>query len=85
MSKTNQRLLDNNFELGGNTLLRQFSHWRRMKCTTMGYYSNGPGLKNMLILFVYHRFGRPIFALHGWYHQQPRLQALLHRFRPSGG
>ena len=85
MNKAKQHIFDRNYELGGNSLLRQFAHWRRMKYSTMGYYSNGPGLKNMLVLFVYHRLGRPIFAIHGWYHRQPRLQALARRLRPGKG
>jgi len=84
MNKPEQRILDSNYELGGNSLLRQFSHWRRMNCSTMGYYSNGPGLKNMLILFIYHRLGKPIFIVHGWYYRQPRLQALVQRLRRLG-
>lgn len=83
MSKHEQRILDQNYELGGNGLLRQAKHWQRMKCTTMGYYSNGPGLKNMLILFVYHRLGKMIFRLHGWYHRSDRLKAWVARIRPA--
>jgi len=83
MSKPERPILDQNYELDGNSLLRQAGHWRRMKCATMGYYSNGPGLKNMLVLFVYHRLGKPIFQLHGWYHRQHRLKAMVSRIRPA--
>lgn len=76
-------LLNANYELGDNSLLRQFNHLRRMRLSTMGWYHNGPGLKNLCILFIYHYLGRSIFRLHAWYHQQPRLRALIGRFIPG--
>jgi len=76
-------LLDKNYELGDNGLFRQLNHLRRMKLTTMGWYHSGPGLKNLVVLFVYHRLGRSIFRLHAWYLQQPKLKAMLDRFLPG--
>lgn len=73
-------LLNDNYELGDHSLLRQLKHLRRMRTGTMGWYHNGPGLKNLGVLFIYHYLGKPIFRLHAWYQNQPRLKALLGRF-----
>jgi hypothetical protein len=83
MKNKQQKLLTDNYELSDNHLLRQLNHLRRMKYSTMGWYHSGPGLKNICILFIYHRLGRPIFRLHAWYQQQPRLQARINRFIPG--
>jgi len=76
-------LLDQNYELGDNHLLRQLSHLRRMKLSTMGWYHSGPGFKNIIVLFIYHRLGRTIFRLHAWYQHQTRLKALVGRYIPG--
>lgn len=83
MKNKQTRLLDDNYELGDNSLLRQLNHLRRMKFSTMGWYHSGPGLKNIVILFIYHRLGRVIFRLHAWYHQQPKLKAVIARIVPG--
>jgi len=83
MKNKQARLLNDNYELGDNGLLRQLNHLRRMKLSTMGWYHSGPGLKNIVVLFIYHRLGRVIFRLHAWYHQRPKLKAMVGRFMPG--
>ena len=83
MKNKEQKLLNDNYELSDNHLLRQFNHLRRMQFSTMGWYHNGPGLKNIVVLFVYHHLGRPIFRLHAWYQQQPKIKAIISRFIPG--
>jgi hypothetical protein len=83
MKNKPHQCLDHNYELGDNSLLRQLNHLRRMRFSTMGWFHSGPGLKNIVVLFVYHRLGRPIFRLHAWYQQQPRIKALLSRILPG--
>lgn len=80
MTKPKQKLLNQNYELGGNSLLRQFNHWRRMQHSIMGYYGGGPSLRSLLVMSVYHYLGKPIFQLHAWYQQQPGLKAFVGRF-----
>ena len=75
-------LLNDNYELGDHSVLRQLNHLRRMRTSTMGWYHNGPGLKNLGFLFFYHYLGKPVFRLHAWYQQQPRLRSMLGRFSP---
>jgi hypothetical protein len=83
MKNKPHQLLDQNYELGDNKLLRQLNHLRRMRFSTMGWFHSGPGLKNIVVLFVFHRLGRPIFRLHAWYQHQPRIKALLRRILPG--
>ena len=83
MKNKPHQLLDQNYELGDNKLLRQLNHLRRMRFSTMGWFHSGPGLKNIVVLFIFHRLGRPIFRLHAWYHHQPRIKALLRRILPG--
>ena len=82
MKNKPHQLLDQNYELDDNKLLRQLNHLRRMRFSTMGWFHSGPGLKNIVVLFVFHRLGRPIFRLHAWYQHQPRIKALLRRILP---
>lgn len=83
MKNKQYQLLNDNYELGDNSLMRQLNHLRRMRTSTMGWYHSGPGLKNLLVLFIYHYLGRSIFRLHAWYQQQPGLKALVGRFIPG--
>lgn len=83
MKNKQKRLQDQNYELSDNRLLRQLNHLRRMRSSTMGWYHSGPGLKNITVLFIYHRLGRPIFRVHAWYQQQDRLKALFRRVMPG--
>ena len=76
-------LLNQNYELGDNKLLRQLNHLRRMHFSTMGWFHSGPGLKNIVVLFILHRLGRPIFHLHAWYQQQTRIKMLFRRVLPG--
>jgi len=83
MKNKQSRILDKNYELSDDRLLRQLNHLRRMRSSTMGWYHSGPGLKNIAVLFIYHRLGRPIFRVHAWYQQQHRLKALFRRILPG--
>jgi hypothetical protein len=83
MKNNQKQLLNQNYELSDNRLLRQLNHLRRMRFSTMGWYHSGPGLKNIMVLFVYHRMGRPIFRVHAWYQQQDKLKALFRRVMPG--
>lgn len=82
MKNKQYHLLNRNYELGDQRLLRQLNHLRRMRTGTMGWYHNGPGLKNLGVLFIYHYLGKPVFRLHAWYQDQPRLKALVGRVAP---
>ena len=85
MGKKQKPVLNHRYDLAGNTILRQFVHWVRMKTSTMGNYDTGPGLLCMLKLGVLHYFGNPIFRIRIWLRNQYALKAkvrhVLAKFR----
>jgi hypothetical protein len=85
MNNKQQKLINSNYELGGNSLLRQFNHWRRMRLSIMGFYGGGPSLRNLLVMSFYHYLGKPVFRLQYWYLQQFRLKAFVSRVLPKRG
>ncbi|NKB60779.1 MAG: hypothetical protein GKR95_01105 [Gammaproteobacteria bacterium] len=79
MSDQKQPTLSRNYEISGNTIPRQFRHWTRMKTGVMGNYDTGPGLKNLIILWVLHKVGKPIFFVRTWLNNQYELKQRLKR------
>ena len=79
MNQKEKPVLKANFELEGNSTLRTINHWVRMKTSLMGNYSTGPGLKNLIIMFVLHHFGKPLFRLRVWLSNQYALKARLRK------
>lgn len=82
MKNKPEYILDRNYQLGNNSVLRQLNHLRRMQFSTMGWYHNGPGLKNLCVLCVYHYLGSTIFRVYAWIERHPRLNALVGRLLP---
>ena len=72
-------MLNKNYEIQGNTVPRQMRHWVRMKASIVGNYATGPGLKNLVLLWVLHKMGKPIFRLRVWLNNQYGLKAKLRR------
>ncbi|NKB76499.1 MAG: hypothetical protein GKR96_05490 [Gammaproteobacteria bacterium] len=83
MNESKKNSLNGNYEIVGNTVPRQFRHWTRMKTAVMGNYDTGPGLKNLAILWVLHKVGKPIFFARVWFNNQhglkQRIKGLLGR------
>ena len=48
-------MLNKDYEIDGNPVMRQIRHWIRMKTAIMGNYATGPGLKNLLRLWLLHK------------------------------
>ena len=70
-------MLNHNYEIQGNSIIRQMRHWIRMKTTVMGNYATGPGLKNLVLLGVLHRFGKPIFQVRVWLNNQYAMKRFI--------
>lgn len=79
MSEHKKPTLKTNYELEGNSLPRQGWHWVRMKTSVMGNYHTGPGLKNLIILWVMHKIGKPLFKARVWFSNQHALKQKLKR------
>ena len=77
--QTKKPVLSKRYDLEGNTLPRIMMHWLRIKTTIMGNYSSGPGLRCMVMLWILHYLGGPIFRLRIWLSNQHRLRARLRR------
>ena len=61
ISKSKKPIFSNEYELAGNPLSRQLWHWFRIKTSIMGNYDTGPGLKNLVTLWLVHNTGRPVY------------------------
>jgi hypothetical protein len=72
-------VLSSRYDIAGNTILRQFLHWLRMKTSTMGNYDTGPGLLCMIKLGLLHYLGKPIFRVRIWLKNQYQLKARVRR------
>jgi hypothetical protein len=70
------------YELSGNHLFRQFRHWTRMKVSVMGNYDTGPGLKNLITMWLVHRTGRPVYWVRTRLHNLHGLKQKLKSFLP---
>ena len=86
-SKSKKPVFTNDYELSGNPLSRQFWHWIRIKTSVMGNYDTGPGLKNLITLWLVHHTGRPVYwmrtrinNLHGL---KQKIKSLLPRQQKS--
>ena len=77
MSQKQRGVLSQNYEIVGNSVPRQWRHWTRMKTSIMGNYDTGPGLKNLVILWVLHKVGRPLFFARVWLANQHELKQRL--------
>ena len=58
-----RKLINSDYEIQGNGLLRQLGMWLRMKTSILGNFDTGPGLKNLLTLLFIKFLGRPLFWL----------------------
>ena len=79
MTKQEKPVLTRNYEIAENSLPRQCRHWVRMKTGIMGNYDTGPGLKNLITLWVLHKVGRPVFFARVWLSNQYELKQRIKR------
>lgn len=68
-------VLNYRYDLTGNSLIRQFRHWVRMKTSITGNFDTGPGLVCMFKLGVLHYLGKPMFKARIWLRNQYALKA----------
>jgi len=59
--KVSKPLLNSLYDLSGNSIVRVFRQQITAKFIPMGNYRGGAGLKCLLIFFVLHYVGRPLF------------------------
>lgn len=75
------------YEVRGNPLSRQVWIWVRMKTSIIGNFDTGPGLKNLVTLWLVHRIGRPLFHARTWIRNRHGLRGVVRRIlggrRPS--
>ena len=69
--------LNNRYELTNHSVLRQIGMWFRMKTSVLGFFDTGPGLKNLVTLFLIHYAGKPFFWLRTRLRNQHALRSRL--------
>ena len=85
MSGGDKQVISDNYEVAGNRVTRQIGFWFRMKTSVLGNFDTGPGLKNMLVLLVLHKLGRPLFWLRTWLRNRHGLKARVRKLIPGRG
>ena len=60
---SDRKLINSDYEIEGQGLVRQLGMWVRIKTSILGNFDTGPGLKNILTLLFIKVFGRPLFWL----------------------
>ena len=76
------------YQIRGNPVTRQVRLWVRMKTSIIGNFDTGPGLKNLITLWLVHHIGRPFFQARTWVRNRHGLRGGLRRVlgarRPDG-
>ena len=78
-------VFNKNYEVVGNTPVRQLNIWFRMKTSVLGNFDTGPGLKNLLTLLFFHKLGKPVFWLRTWLSNQHGLKQHVKALVPGSG
>ena len=73
-----KKMMTRGYDLSSSPIHRVFRHYLLSRCIPMGAYQGGGGLKCLLIFFVTHYFGHPLF----WFVTRfERYMAMLYRFK----
>lgn len=76
-------VFNRNYEVAGNSPIRQICIWFRMKTSILGNFDTGPGLKNLLTLLFLHKLGRPFFWLRTWLKNRHGLKQSIKAIIPG--
>lgn len=68
-----RKILNENYDLTGISISRIFKHFLFSRIIPMGNYGGGPRLKPLMVFFLTHSAGRPLF----WFTTRFERQMIL--------
>ncbi len=77
-SMNNKKLINTHFDISGNSIIRLTRFFLLSRVIPLGDNRGGPGLKCLLVLGVFHYFGRQLYWFDGRFH---RVTNLLRRIK----
>lgn len=69
------------FEVQGVSSWRLLKHWLRGRVVLMGGAAQMPVLRQLLVLWVLHKFGKPLYAMRSRARHNPLLRRIMHVVR----